>query len=310
MVVFDASARIANVGRACLRRSYRATLAWRTIRTRSAMRRTIGDHPVLVFQMGKVGSTAVTASLAPVIEPRRAVHVHTLSPQGVAAADEYYRERFAASGRVDRHFLRSRYLARRFEAMRADGGLDIITVVREPVGRNLSAFFQTLPIDEPQLDARLREHPTSSAVIDDVRVAFQERGWVTDPFGWFGRELEPVTGIDVVREEFDHRQGYAIYRRDDVRLLVLRFEDLHRTFCRATEELLGVPDVTLVAKNEGGSKYYSTAYEQLRSDPRLPAELVDAEYRSPVVRHLYTADEIDAFRRRWLSSRSAPERVR
>ena len=248
---------------------------------------------VVVAQMGKVGSQAVVASLSQA--GVRAAHVHFLDRASLRWADRVYRQNWNPR-RLPWHVWEGRHAAAR---LRAGERLDIVTVAREPVGRNLSAFFQVADL---QFGIDLGDFGTGAAGADLVRLrsAFLEEFDEHErPLRWFDDELKRSTGIDVYRHPFDRAKGYSIIGSDRARVLVLRTDWLDETFTPAVHEFLGRPDVGLVNRNDSAAKDTGELYEQVQHRLRLPATYLEQMYNSKYARHFWTPEELAQARAAW-----------
>lgn len=94
--------------------------------------------PILVFQMGKVGSSSVFESLKYLGLKNPIFHIHYLSPSGIEHVER------SNSGQTPRHILESRYLRNVLEKGHPGQKWKIVSLVREPITRNISAFFQNI----------------------------------------------------------------------------------------------------------------------------------------------------------------------
>jgi len=166
--------------------------------------------PILLLQMGKVGSKSVKAGLKALDLSRPIYHSHFLS-QARTADTEIRRREFFRSKRhayLMRPWL-NQFLRRTFDE-RDDGRVwKIITLIREPVARNISAFFENLHVvardNEGEFEISshyYRIEPTIVTVDDVDRLArlFFERATHDSPIKFFDREIKDVFGIDVLGE--------------------------------------------------------------------------------------------------------------
>jgi len=94
-------------------------------------------EPVIVYQMGKVGSRSITDSLKSCgVHP--VFHIHRINPDNInRVKDEYLKK-----GRKPLNERQGIILYR--SVCRKERKAKFITIVREPVSRNLSASFPKL----------------------------------------------------------------------------------------------------------------------------------------------------------------------
>src|SRR5262245_16214855 len=185
----------------------RASFALAKTRHRVAKRRQAGA-PIVVFAMAKTGTTAVTAALrsagfGPVFQ------VHDLDPKFLSQEEREYQW----SGRPWRNWDAQCVLRR---PATTAAPWRVISLVREPIARTVSAFFQ------PSVR---RGYVDSATAVDQLLERFGDR---LDgvPLRWFESHLEPALGIDVYDTDFDVARGYQIITTPKVKLLLLRCEGL------------------------------------------------------------------------------------
>lgn len=269
---------------------------------------------VVVYQMGKVGSSTIVASLAALHKPWAIHHAHILDPQRLARFEANVKRHFTrklvdeeARGRLAERLVAEKSLRRMLDDGRLARRWKVITLVRDPVARNLSSFCEILDL---QLDYHLRDKLRARG-IDGVtrelgRMFLDTYPDHTFPLEFFDTEMRPALGWNVFTTPFPHHAGYAIYRCERADVLLLRLEDLDRCVTRAFREFLGIDNFTLVRENVGSEKDYSEMYRRLLDAIRLPESYLSRMYGSKYATHFYTTDELSRFNARW---RRAPEAV-
>lgn len=233
-------------------------------------------RPVLVYQMGKVGSTSVRSSLAATY-PGLSVNTHDF---------------FAGH---------HNWMVRRlYRAVTEEGApLDVITLIREPVGRNISAFFENY---ERDTGVSFRKSDFTVVQLRDLFLANYPHDL---PLEWFENHVERNFGIDVYASPFPER-GYATYERGPVRLLVVRAEIPDAVKEEAIREFLDLQAFQLVRANVGDEKIYADQYKAFKREVRLPAEYLDRMCTSRYFNHFYSQDVIEEVRRRWSEEAAEP----
>lgn len=262
------------------RRSYALT-KWRMLRR---MERPTED-PIVVFCMSKTASSAIVRAVRNA-DPRPVYKIHLLTAEGVAQAEAHYRQTDPSAR--PRHILHASHLLRHLPT--PEHPWHVVTIVREPIARSASEFFQSGERlghlgDETTIEARFARFATSQGIPRTI--------------DWFDRELEPTLGIDVYAQPFDPVTGYSVIETPAVRLLLLRQESLPDA-PRALRDFLGLShDLDLQRENEGSSKEYSDLYAAVLREVRFPVEALDLAYGSRFAQHFYAPDEIDELRARW-----------
>lgn len=267
-------------------------LARRSARLRTLYGVFASKEPVFLYQMGKVGSTAIEASLRAAGVPVR--HFHYL---GGDFTEQLHlrRARIAWIKRAGAHLTGS--LQRALLRM-PNRPVRVITLVREPMARNIAAFFQALRHvvwEDRSLDTRRDVDP------DIVLGRAFERLFRHDaPMRWIERELGGKLGVDAYARPFDHGRGWVHLEHGHIQVLLIRLEDLSRAW-DAIGEFVGHPGVAPVRSNTGEQKWYGPLLREFRTTYVPTETLLDALYATPYMRHFYSADEIGAFRRRWMA---------
>jgi hypothetical protein len=269
-----------DLGRRLARRSYTLT-KWRLLRR---MERQHG-MPVVVFCMSKTASSAVMRAVREAVE-QPVYKIHLLSPERIARQEAHYR-RTDPSARP-RHIFHASHLVRHLPTPE-DPWL-VVTIVREPVIRSASDFFQS-----GRRHGRLGDEAATVALFE--RFAIDEG--IPRTTDWFDRELAPTLGIDVYDHPFDPATGFGTIETPSVRMLLLRQESLDRA-PRALADFLGLrDDVTIEPENVGAAKDYSGLYAAVLGDARFDDDALDLAYGSRYARHFYSPAELDELRARW-----------
>jgi len=225
------------------------------------------NPPLIVLTMGKVGSTSVYKSLKKRLK-NPVFHLHYLSDKGLEKAVEM---RLSSKLKSYSYHL---ILSEELKKTGCDlSKLKYITIIREPISRQLSSFFQNVGKLGSDLEGK------------DLRVDYEnalEYLMSTMSFSdeaervWFNREVRDIIGIDVYGEEFDIIKGYEVYRSNSGgRLLLMRMEDMDKVFCDAIYKFLGQQKVLLRRYNEGSAKIYNKAYERLKKNVKFSAKEID-----------------------------------
>lgn len=272
------------------------------------------EPPILVFQMGRVGSRTVVESLKAVNLDRRIHHFHYLAPDLV---DKLEREReeiwFDPHASAPKMLWLSRYVHRRVKR-----GLDgrkwkIVTLVRDPIARNVSSFFGQIEVEPLQSGQKWKlkskrycdfEIVVNGNDVSELIEIFFECFPHDAPLVYFDREFKDVLNIDLYASRFPTSKGYKIYEEEEADVLLIRLGDLNDCATEAFKEFLNIANLTLVNTNVGSRKDYANFYRAFRDSVVFPAIYLDKMYSSKFAQHFYTEAELEAFRARW-SKRSA-----
>jgi len=251
-----------------------------------------GIHgPVLVYTSSKVGSTSVTNALANLNLGVAVHHAHLLN--NLAQIEDELKTRHTAEA--------SLISVRMGKEIRAaidrnpDQPWNIISMVRDPIARNVSLFFQSIGEFIPDIEERIEAGSISA---HDLRDLFLFR--IHHYLGgvWFDAQLKPIFAIDVFDEPFDKPRGYQIYQKGRFRLLLMRMEDISKIVQPAMKDFLGLEDFQIARDNSGSEKFYSGIYKEFKKLP-LPSVYVEDIYSTQGARHFYTEEELTRFALHW-----------
>jgi hypothetical protein len=271
--------------------------------------------PIVVYQMGKVGSSSIrNALLRRGLHP--VLHLHTMSPLREKEAEavaidagledalhreiEHARTVFAQLGSfaklrlVLHEWLNERRISRRL--LRPGRPLRIITSVREPVAASVSMFFQLLPW---YLGGPYRPDRVSTDAL--IRLFFERYSWER-PLIWFDEEMRYATGVDVYRHPFSGNEGFLSFREGSIDVLVLKTETDDAVKERALSEFLGLEGIRLARSNIASDKSYALQYQEFKDRIRFPDDFFRSMYDSKYARHFYEVAELERHAASWHGS--------
>ena len=246
----DLGATVARVNQGRLRRN---RLAYELHKSRFIRReRRREGEPIVVLTLGKAGSTTIQITLE-AHAGRPVYQVHRIGDQTLRAEQREYRSTAPLSRPpqvMAAHYLRGRMPTR-------ERPWDVIVLVRDPVARSVSAYYQAAQ--------RLR-HP-----MDPEMALSTMLRWPTfrSAETWFQTELGHV-GVDVYAHPFNPSRGWQVIDTGPVRLLILRQEDL-RDAAEVMSHFLGVRIPGLVQANVSVGKVYADAYTRFCAEARSRA---------------------------------------
>jgi len=272
-----------------------------------------GDSvPILVYQMGKVGSSSIRNTLL-LLGLHPVLHLHTFSPlrekcaadvrveaelaRTVAREIEHARAVFDQMGRWARLRLRvhehanERRLARRL--LRPGAKLKIITSVREPIAANVSMFFQLLPW---YTHGSYRPDRFST---DELIRMFFERYSCGRPLIWFDEEMKYNTGLDVYKHSFPMDRGSLAFGEAGTDVLVLKVETEDAQKEEALSRFLQLDRIRLAKSNVAADKAYADQYADFKRRIRFPEAFFREMYESKYARHFYDEGELARYSKQW-----------
>lgn len=226
------------------------------------------ELPILVYQMGKVGSRSIIESLRKV--PSLDVfHVHRI---GIDIHPNLYHRVIAGKERVK-----------------------IISMVRDPITRNISSYFHLLDNHFKTRDAHTRYS------MEEITRYFFEyiKTDVEDAIGWFDTEFKVVTGVDIYQYDFPRDRKWATIEADPFEVLILRVDLEDEKKAEIIADFLHIETLELARSNIGDSRSNGAEYKNFVNTIKLPDYYLDRNLDSSFTRHFYSAEEIQAMHERW-----------
>lgn len=275
----------------------------------------LNKQPLIIYQMGKVGSTSIRDSLEALKLDMPVYQVHALTAQGIDRLERLY---YGETSRVFQHSLlpetkhvfAGHFLRTRLEnRSRTFKNWKIITLVRDPIARNISQFFYSVDTSkyDPHLPDFYERYGASKLSVAELLERFLERFHENSvefqlPLIWFDTEFRAALGIDIYSRNFPRSKGYQIFYTEFADILILKLESLNQIACEAFDTFLGIEEFELVTSNAAKQKEYYPVYKSFIDLVNLPAAYIDKMYSSKYVKHFYSTQEIGSFWERWHNS--------
>lgn len=266
-----------------------------------------GKRKILIYSMGKVGSSTLVKSFYQLnLNQRFSIYrVHYLSDEGInhlRVVNKKLTESlhdFPYDGR--NQILLSRFLSNQISRSKSiDPKFKIITLIREPVALNISDYFQNYNYFIPKAKPDQDQNKYIEMLIEHFLKEYPHNL----PLMWFDVELKKVFNIDVFSTSFPKSKGYKIYKQGLAEILIIKLEYLNQCAKQAFKEFLGVDDWRAVNANEAKNKNYKTVYKDFIEKVCIPKQYIDKMYQSQYAQHFYSKDEIDFFYGKWLKFKS------
>ena len=241
-------------------------------------------NSVLVYQPGKVGSRTVFTSISQAGVLCR--HVHFLG-------DLYYVECLNQSEAYT--FVKTYQ-----ELVKKAKRIKVITLVREPISRDYSSWFQQInSVSYRLFSPGDRFAESISKVVKESSISCSNNTNYGDQFDWFDRELKAVFGVDIFNYPFDKGKGYSLIKQGNIEILVIKLEKLNNLE-QVIGKYVGAPGFKLISANEANDKIYKYLYKNVLDSIKIPPELVTLYYENnPRMDHFYTQKEKAAFLKKW-----------
>lgn len=259
-------------------------------RSRRNLRRALGlggiNDPILIYSMGKVGSSTMYNSLRALDLDVPVYHLHYMNH--LDEMEALIRRTRPHPQQALKGHAKARAFVEEFKSSKWQRW-NVITLVRTPVRRNVSAFFEGIKGYFPNA---AQDFETGALTLDEVRRTFLEQFDHQAPRFWFDSQVKPILGIDVFAKPFPRERGYDILETPRVRLLLLRLEDLARCAPQAMRDFFALEHFSLQKANDGENKTYAEMYRAFVKNVELPPEYYQEQHQLAYSTHFYTPDEL------------------
>ncbi len=262
-----------------------------------------GPTPILIYQMGKVGSTSLYAMCARARSDVPLFTVNRIRPGNnmeLHNTKDCLFQSFCV-WHIKKTFLPlwQYYLRNQIRKKLAHSEVKFISIVRDPVVRNVSGFCQYV---ELYLDHLIFRYQQKQIDIESVKSIFFRQYKHDMPLRWFDYEFRYVTGIDVFVEKFPQTKGFVRYHNDNVSALVIKLEYLNSPetvaaicdFIGAEEKECEMPRIHVTAQKDNQADFYM----DLRNEITQDIDYMDWMYNSKFAKHFYSQEELSQFRLR------------
>jgi hypothetical protein len=244
-----------------------------------------GRKSVIVFTMGKVGTLTVCNSL------REAgyKHVHPHSLRYTKPGIHFLKIKLSFFNKIKFTFKTLLKRVKVFFWKLTKQEIYVITGVRDPFSRNVSAYFEQL-----HYLGGLGNRNT----FDQISTYFNETCDFEAPIHWFDKEILQVTGINVYETPFDKQKGYSIINKGKYKLFVYRIDKLN-TLENELAEFIGEDRFKLLSTNISDEGEYSQQLKLLKNNYKYQQEITDTFVDSLYMKHFFSESEIDNLKNKW-----------
>jgi len=245
---------------------------------------------ILVHNPGKVGSTSIVTSLSAI--KIKSYHTHYINIDNFVEMEI------------------KEYLTTLMNEFKKLQPLKIITLAREPLSRDYSAFFQLISYEFLKFFMQPGKSLADSCAewmekyydYHHLVTGYNEHQYKDNPFGyfdWFNKELKDGFGVDILAHPFDKEKGYSIIKQGNIEVLVMKMEKLN-SLESVIGEFVGAPNFKLINANEASDKPIYDLYKKTREIIKIPKRLVSRYYdNNPYMDHFYTEEEKAEFLKKW-----------
>lgn len=245
------------------------------------------ECPILIYQVGKVGSSAIYVSLKEQIKDIPVYQIHNISKaQELLNKDLKQDIKSGVS-----HFTMGIALKKKI-TKEPDIRWKIIVGVREPISRWISDVFENIHGRYSFLknsDNSVNIEKTIQFIKETINEEPQEK--------WFNDELLVTFGVNLFDKPFTG--NYQIDHNEKIEVLVYKFENMQEYMPLIIKEFLNLKDFNLTTANVASQKSTAGEYKEVKKQLKFEVSFLDTFYENPIVSHFYTSKEIEAFKKQW-----------
>lgn len=238
---------------------------------------------VLVYTIGKVGSTSIGDSI------KNSVVLHSLNGE----PNKYFSAKYQSSFllRILNYLKWIFYIKKTKKIIKKkkdnNDKIKIITGIRDPIARNISAFFQSL--------SEGNNNNTSNNVLIEEFFLFANH---FTPLYWFEREIRHHFNINIYNHKFNKSKGYSIIEKNGVEIFLYRLDKLDELE-KEIGKFLDSKNFELKYKNKSNQKWYSEKYYAFKREIKFKESFLNLIYNDDRISYFYTKSEIINFKSKW-----------
>jgi len=254
------------------------------------------DNLVFLYTMGKVGSKSIEKSFREIDVPH--IHKHCFN---------FYRDflkKMFGKYRSARYYYNRRWFKRTLGkyigfahliSVRTRKRTKVITLVREPISRNISMYMQDFQIPVFEVASYTGNVKTDKLRLENFIADFKDNFNHTYGIKWFDEEFKRRLKIDIYLYPFDKEKGYTIINTKKYEILVMQLERLDDSYS-IIGDFVGESSFSIVNENTATSKWYYPIYKEFRRKLSFDDEYIRNMYESKFVKHFYSETDINKFR--------------
>ncbi|QRM89035.1 hypothetical protein FG167_07225 [Lacinutrix sp. WUR7] len=243
--------------------------------------------PIIIHTMGKVGSLSVYTSLKRSLATTPIFHTHNLNVKEVKKDVLFCFENGVYPGSRSPVFLIDKYILKKQRPFK------VITLFRDPIERNISAFF-----DAFQIYVGVSPEGYQGDLKTLEKLFFQQLPHAY-PLQWYEDYMLKDLDFDVYTQDFDAEAGFQIIKQEQNEMLLMHCdladaekEKLIKTFC-------AVSNFQLTNTNVRAASASSDLYIAFKNYMQFPEEYIQDMYTSKYAMHFFSEKQRNVAIEKW-----------
>ncbi|WP_298311591.1 putative capsular polysaccharide synthesis family protein [uncultured Aquimarina sp.] len=244
------------------------------------------EIPVLIFTMAKVGSSSVYHSLRKQSNIP-CFHIHNLSIEEELQAKALCKEKGVYPGSRTPVDLINR------EIIKKKRSYKIISLFRNPIERNISAFFEAF-----QIHTGVSAESYKGSLLDLEKV-YHEKLSHYYPILWYEKQFRQSTNINVYDTSFDKNKGYVTVNENDIKLLLInsKVDDIVKE--KVIKDFCGIENFKLKNVNITGKSKASSLYTDFKNYIRFSEDYLSSLLNTEYMNHFFSEEEKNLLFNKW-----------
>ena len=231
---------------------------------------------ILVYTSGKVGSSSIYKSLKKHFGDRVLFTHHLLKSNTDELKAQFELKNKKAYFQKMGLFIYNHYILK-------NKPIKIVSIVRDPIERNISAFFQ-----HPELyDLNLNES------IEHNKEKFENNFDHLSSLTWWTSEFEPALNLTLQEINFNIEEKYTIYKSEKLELLILRFDLNNSKKSQIIKSFFKLSEFELNKINVTAQKKVGAFYKQFKTSYKPKKSTLNKVFNHPVNYIFYSKNEIE-----------------
>ena len=244
--------------------------------------------PILIFTMAKVGSLSIYFSLKKSTSRTTLFHIHHLNQSEVSKNIKLCFDNGVYPG------SRSPVPIILSEIINKDRPYQIISLFRDPIERNISAFFEAF---EFYVGVPPEKYKGTLPQLESI---YHEKLPHHYAINWFDDKLFPSTGINVYDLPFNHKEGVLKFTKGRVSILIMHsaIDDISKA--KHIKKFIDAKTIDIQNRNITANSKAADLYSQFKNTTRFDLNYLNNLYQSKYAKHFFTDSQRQNAINKWL----------
>lgn len=244
-----------------------------------------GTTFILVYTMGKVGSTSVYFSLKKKFGGK-VVFIHRTDEVNI----EEYNAPFEKNNLKTNRTSLAKFVKRKL--IDEQKKLKIITLIREPIQRNISCFFQ-------DFRAYNNGKEFHEVTIDEAINNFLKNYPHDMMDKWFEREFFSTLNLEMEDISFNTTKKTGLVQKGNYTIILLRSDLGNDEKADFLGQVLETNGLSIGFNNAHSKKEYQSYYLSFINSLKIPDTILQTVYSSPLLNVFYNSHELKTLKTKW-----------